>query len=90
MNALEKIKLIDDIGSELQSRMTFSEIDAYFSAYGNSCPGNKSEYKNAKSKKCMGCVIRDWPRKRLAVIYHCRTCDKIKRVAKSREKYQSS
>ena len=34
MNALQKIKLIDDIGAELQSRMTFSEIDAYFSAYG--------------------------------------------------------
>ncbi len=34
MNALEKIMLIDDIASELQSRMTFSEIDAYFSTYG--------------------------------------------------------
>ncbi|MEZ5084269.1 MAG: toll/interleukin-1 receptor domain-containing protein [Bacteroidales bacterium] len=34
MNALEKIKLIEDIGSELQSRMTFSEINAYLSAYG--------------------------------------------------------
>lgn len=34
MNALEKIKLIDDIGRELQSRMTFSEIDSYFEAYG--------------------------------------------------------
>jgi len=34
MNALEKIKLIDDIGRELQSRMTFSEIDTYFETYG--------------------------------------------------------
>jgi len=34
MNALEKIKLIDDIGRELQSRMTFSEIDSYFETYG--------------------------------------------------------
>jgi hypothetical protein len=34
MNALEKIKLIDKIGIELQSRMSFYEIDAYFSAYG--------------------------------------------------------
>lgn len=34
MNRLEKIKLIDDIGRELQSRMTFSEIDSYFEAYG--------------------------------------------------------
>lgn len=34
MNALEKIKLIDDIGRELQSRMTFSEIDSYLSTYG--------------------------------------------------------
>lgn len=34
MNALEKIKLIDDIGRELQSRMTFSEIDTYLTTYG--------------------------------------------------------
>ena len=34
MNALEKIKLIDDIGRELQSRMTFSEIASYFQTYG--------------------------------------------------------
>ena len=34
MKALDKIKLIDDIGRELQSRMTFSEIDSYFEAYG--------------------------------------------------------
>lgn len=34
MNALEKIKLIDEIGRGLQSRMTFSEIDSYFAAYG--------------------------------------------------------
>lgn len=34
MNALEKIKLIDDIGRELQKRMTFSEIDIYFETYG--------------------------------------------------------
>lgn len=34
MKPLEKIKLIDDIGRELQSRMTFSEIDSYFETYG--------------------------------------------------------
>jgi hypothetical protein len=34
MNALEKIKLIDDIGRELQSRMTFSEIGTYLTTYG--------------------------------------------------------
>lgn len=34
MKALEKIKLIDDIGRELQSRMTFSEIDTYLTTYG--------------------------------------------------------
>lgn len=34
MNALEKIKLIDDVGRELQSRMTYVEIDTYFDAYG--------------------------------------------------------
>lgn len=34
MKPLEKIKLIDDIGRALQSRMTFSEIDSYFQTYG--------------------------------------------------------
>lgn len=34
MKPLEKIKLVDDIGRELQSKMTFSEIDTYFQSYG--------------------------------------------------------
>lgn len=34
MKPLEKIKLVDDIGRELQSKMTFSEIDSYFQSYG--------------------------------------------------------
>jgi hypothetical protein len=34
MKVLEKINLINSIGRELQSRMTFSEIDNYFQAYG--------------------------------------------------------
>ncbi|MBS9423400.1 toll/interleukin-1 receptor domain-containing protein [Photorhabdus caribbeanensis] len=34
MNGLEKIKFLDDIGSELQSRMTFTDIDTYFRGHG--------------------------------------------------------
>ncbi|AIT09566.1 hypothetical protein LO80_06040 [Candidatus Francisella endociliophora] len=34
MNGLEKIKFLNDIGSELQSIMTFSDIDAYFREHG--------------------------------------------------------
>ena len=34
MNGLEKIKFLEDIGSELQSRMRFSEIDSYFQGHG--------------------------------------------------------
>lgn len=34
MKKLEKINLVDVIGRELQSRMTFSEIDSYFTEYG--------------------------------------------------------
>ncbi len=34
MKPLEKLKLIDDIGRELQSRMTFSEISSYLESYG--------------------------------------------------------
>lgn len=34
MNGLQKIKLLDEIGAELQSRMTFSDIDTYFRGHG--------------------------------------------------------
>lgn len=34
MKALERIDLIDRIGRELQSRMTYADIDAYFKQYG--------------------------------------------------------
>jgi hypothetical protein len=47
MKPLEKIKLVDDVGRELQSRMTFSEIDSYFSSYGiptNHTPSYNSKY----------------------------------------------
>lgn len=34
MNVLEKIELLDKIGTELQSRMTFADIDTYFRGHG--------------------------------------------------------
>ena len=34
MNGLEKLEFLDNIGSELQSRMTFSDIDTYFRGHG--------------------------------------------------------
>lgn len=34
MNGLEKIEFLDNIGAELQSRMTFSDIDTYFKTHG--------------------------------------------------------
>lgn len=34
MNGLEKMALLESIGVELQSQMTFSDIDQYFSAHG--------------------------------------------------------
>lgn len=40
----------------------------------DSCP-------NAKRKKCMGCVIPIWPIRRMAIVYHCKSCDKIKKVS---------
>lgn len=48
--------------------------------YGRACGGNSIEYPNAKRMKCMGCLIRTWPNRRLAVIYHCKSCDKVKRT----------
>lgn len=44
MNGLQKIELLEEIGSELQSRMTFSDIDIYFRGHGvptqNNYPSN--------------------------------------------------
>ena len=37
MRVLEKIELLDRIGRELQSRMSYSDIDVYLSAYGVDC-----------------------------------------------------
>jgi len=37
MKVLERIALIDRIGRELQSRMSYSDIDVYLSAYGIDC-----------------------------------------------------
>lgn len=34
MNVLEKIEFLDKVGTELQSRMTFSDIDTYFRGHG--------------------------------------------------------
>lgn len=34
MNGLEKIEFLDSIGAELQSRMSFSDIDTYFRGHG--------------------------------------------------------
>lgn len=34
MNAIEKIEFLEQVGLELQSRMTYDEIDNYFSAHG--------------------------------------------------------
>lgn len=48
MTPLERIKIIDDIGRELQSRMTYVEIDTYFSAYG--IPTNITTSSNTNSK----------------------------------------
>jgi hypothetical protein len=46
MKALEKIELVKTIGRELQSRMTFDEIDIYFHEYG--IPTNREFHGNSK------------------------------------------
>lgn len=47
--------------------------------YGKGCSGNKVYYPNAKSKKCMGCIVKLWTNRRLAYIYHCKSCNKLKK-----------
>lgn len=37
MKALDKIELLEKIGTELQARMSFAEIDVYFEAHGINC-----------------------------------------------------
>ncbi len=49
--------------------------------YGRACAGNKADFPNAKRKKCMGCIRRAWSNRRLAIIYHCKSCDKVKKAS---------
>jgi len=37
-------------------------------------------YPNAKRRKPMGCVLPIWPIRRLAIIYHCSSCNKAKKL----------
>ena len=37
MKVIEKINLLDKIGRELQSTMSYSDIDVYLSAHGVDC-----------------------------------------------------
>jgi hypothetical protein len=53
-------------------------------SYGLTFYGNKKEYPNAKNRKNMGCIKGSWPYKRLALIYHCSSCNKIKRLTKEK------
>lgn len=46
MNGLQKIEFLDSIGAELQSRMTFSDIDTYFRGHG--VPTQESYPHNSK------------------------------------------
>jgi hypothetical protein len=38
------------------------------------------ESPHAKRRENMGCVRPRWPAWRLALIYHCSTCDSVKRI----------
>lgn len=48
MKAIEKIELLEKIGLELQSRMTFDEVDIFFAAHGIDC---KDTQPSANSKR---------------------------------------
>lgn len=50
--------------------------------YGRFCTAKvRPEYKNAKSVKCMGCVVKS-PRKYFAIKYYCKKCNKLRRKDK--------
>lgn len=54
--------------------------------FGLGChTGNTPEFPNAKTKQCMGCVVPIWPFKRLAIKYHCKECDKLKKESLIKE-----
>ena len=48
MKAIDKIELLEKIGLELQSRMTFDEVDMFFVAHGIDC---KNIQPSANSKR---------------------------------------
>ncbi len=44
-------------------------------------PCINNAFPNAKKKKCMGCLKGPWPNKRLAIVYHCKSCTKAEKIA---------
>lgn len=44
-------------------------------------PNVDPRFPNAKMKKNMGCLKGPWPNKRLAIVYHCKSCTKAKKIA---------
>lgn len=54
-------------------------------SFGLYVGGYNSEFFNAKRKANMGCMVQPWPKYRLAIIYHCRSCNKIKKENKGKE-----
>lgn len=49
--------------------------------YGLGCHnGNTSDYPNAKAVKCVGCKVPIWPTDRFALVYHCKACNKLKKI----------
>ncbi len=47
--------------------------------YGRACKSsNQEQYPNARADICMGCVVRPWPERRLALVYVCKQCDLVK------------
>ncbi|KPZ74682.1 hypothetical protein AN394_00399 [Pseudoalteromonas sp. P1-26] len=60
MNGLEKVRLVEDISSELQAQMTFSDIENYFLIHGVPLEDTSSySSKRVYSKKMLGQVSEE-------------------------------
>ena len=75
-NATLKVDSVCDLHNE---KMEKAIVKTWFGTPASWGDENSIKYKNAKKKKHMGCV-RTWRNnKKYAKIYHCATCDKIKK-----------
>ena len=78
MKVLERLELVDRIGRELQSRMSYADIDVYLKAYGRADGGplsTKDRFRIAKQKGYEGDPCPNCQQMTLVRSGACAKCD---------------